>query len=63
MVSTTTQEPFAYTVREAAELCRVCPATIWKATKDGRLKATRIGRSVRILRSELLRFVGETGDA
>jgi excisionase family DNA binding protein len=51
----------AYTIREAAEAIALSERTIWQAIQDGRLKATKIGRAVRIPTAELERFVA--GDA
>jgi excisionase family DNA binding protein len=47
---------------EAAAVARVSVATIDRAIRDGRLKATRLdgGRSVRIHRSALATFLGLT---
>ena len=50
----------AYSMREAAEAIGVCERSIWQAIKDGRLRASRIGRSVRISATELERFLEET---
>lgn len=47
----------AYSMREAAAALGLCERSIWQAIKDGHLKASRIGRSVRIHRDELDRFL------
>lgn len=47
----------AYSMREAATALGLCERSIWQAIKDGHLKASRIGRSVRIHRDELDRFL------
>ena len=52
----------AVTYREAGESLGVCERVVWQLVKDGRLKAVRIGRSVRIPVSELERFVSEVAD-
>jgi excisionase family DNA binding protein len=38
----------------------LCERSIWQAIKDGKLKAAKIGRSVRIHRDELDRFIRES---
>ena len=53
----------AVTYREAGNSLGVCERVVWQLVKDGKLKAVRIGRSVRIPVSELERFVSETSDA
>jgi excisionase family DNA binding protein len=50
-------ERLAYTMPEAAAAIGVCERTIWQAIKEGYLKASKIGRSVRIHRDELDRFL------
>ncbi len=42
-----------YTAEEVAELLRVTPLTVYRMIKDGRLKAHRIGRSLRITRENI----------
>ncbi len=53
----------AVTYREAGDALGVCERVVWQLVKDGRLKAVRIGRSVRIPVSELERFVSESANA
>ncbi len=53
----------AVNYREAADSLGVCERVVWQLVKDRRLKAIRIGRSVRIPVSELERFVAGTSDA
>jgi excisionase family DNA binding protein len=53
-------ERLAYSMREAAEAIGVCERSVWQAIKDGRLRASRIGRSVRISATELERFLEAT---
>jgi len=53
----------AVTYHEAGDLLGVCERVVWQLVKDGRLKAVRIGRSVRIPVSELERFISESTDA
>ena len=50
----------AYSMREAAEAIGICERSIWQAIKDGRLSASKIGRSVRISAVDLERFLEET---
>lgn len=47
-----------YTVEHAAERLKLHPKTILRAIKDERLRATRVGKSYRILRSDLEAFGG-----
>lgn len=47
----------ALTMREAAKVLGICERSVWQAIRDGRLKAAKIGRSVRIRREELERFL------
>ncbi|WP_292593945.1 helix-turn-helix domain-containing protein [Mesotoga sp. UBA5847] len=45
------------TIPEVAEHLKVTRQTIRKLLKDGKIKAFKIGRSTRILRSEIERFI------
>lgn len=36
------------TVKECADIMRVCPRTIYRVIRDGKLKASRIGRQWRV---------------
>jgi putative molybdopterin biosynthesis protein len=47
------------TIPEVADHLKVTRQTVHKLLKDGRLKAFKIGRSTRILRSELDKFIEE----
>ena len=49
--------PGFYLVSEAAKEARCSPWTIRKEIKEGRLRARRIGRLVRILDSDLARWM------
>ena len=49
----------AVTYLEASKRLRVSERTIWQLVRDGKLKAFRIGRSVRIPSAEIERFVVE----
>ena len=57
------------TVEQAAQELSLHPKTVLRYIRDNRLPATRVGRSYRILRSELDAFAGiasgraETGDS
>lgn len=53
-------ERVAYSMREAAAAIGVCERSIWQAIHDGRLRASRIGRSVRISRVDLMQFLNDT---
>jgi excisionase family DNA binding protein len=47
------------TIPEVAEYLKVTRQTIHKLIKSGKLKVFKIGRSTRILRSEVERFIQE----
>lgn len=49
--------PFV-TVDAAAELLQLHPKTVLRFIRDGRLRATRVGRQYRILRTDLDAFAG-----
>jgi excisionase family DNA binding protein len=49
-----------YTVEHAAERLKLHPKTVLRFIKDGRLRATRIGKAYRILGSDLDAFAGVT---
>jgi excisionase family DNA binding protein len=53
-------ERLAYSMWEAAEAIGICERSIWQAIKDGRLRASRIGRSVRISAVDLEQFLEES---
>lgn len=50
----------AFSMREAAVALGICERSVWQAIQDGRLKASKIGRSVRIRADELDRFLRES---
>ena len=47
-----------YTVDQAAERLKLHVKTVLRAIRDGRLRATRVGKSYRILRADLEAFAG-----
>jgi excisionase family DNA binding protein len=47
-----------YTVERAAERLQLHPKTVLRAIRQERLRATRVGKSYRILRSDLDAFAG-----
>lgn len=47
------------TILEVADHLKVTRQTVHKLMKDGKIKAFKIGRSTRILRSELDKFIEE----
>jgi excisionase family DNA binding protein len=47
------------TVREVAEILRVAIRTVRELIKAKKLKAVRVGKEYRILKSELERFLGQ----
>lgn len=52
-----------HTVERAAERLAVHPKTVLRFIRDGRLRATRIGKAWRILASDLDTFAGVPGQA
>ena len=52
-----------YTVEHAAERLKLHPKTVLRFIRDGRLRATRLGKSYRILRSDLEALAGATSPA
>ena len=52
-------ERLAFSYSEVSEALGICPRAVWQLVKDGQLRAVRIGRSVRIPRDELKRFITE----
>jgi excisionase family DNA binding protein len=48
------------TVAEVAERLRVHPITVRRHIKDGRLRAVRVGRAVRVRESDLEAFLSST---
>lgn len=49
--------PTVLTVQEAAWVARVCPRTIRAEIDSGRLRARRLGRTIRILKTELSEYL------
>jgi putative molybdopterin biosynthesis protein len=47
------------TIPEVADHLKVTRQTVHKLMKDGKIKAFKLGRSTRILRSELDKFIEE----
>jgi excisionase family DNA binding protein len=60
-VSTPDDNRFALSMRECADELSVSEKTIWTLINSGKLRAFRVGRGVRILRIELLRFAQSGG--
>ena len=52
-----------HTVERAAELLQLHPKTVLRLIREGRLRATKIGKSYRILRSDLEAFAGGSSAA
>ncbi|GAB3364121.1 helix-turn-helix domain-containing protein [Modestobacter lapidis] len=50
--------PLLFTPEEAAEMLRVGRTTVYGLMKAGELRPVHIGRSCRLARSELERYVG-----
>ena len=49
----------ALTYREAAQTLGVSERTVWQLVRDGKLKACRIGRAVRIPVSAIEQFLAQ----
>ncbi len=45
------------TYREAAQLLKCCERVVWGLVQSGEIRAIRLGRAVRIPRSEIERFI------
>ena len=54
-------EPALLTVREAAELLRVRPCTVYRLVREGGLAVVRVSHAIRIAADEIERFL--TGGA
>lgn len=50
-----------YTPKQFASLVNCAPRTVYKEIARGNLNAFHVGRSLRIPRSEYLRYVGANG--
>jgi excisionase family DNA binding protein len=53
------ERKLALTYREAAQALGVSERKVWELVDKGQLKAVRIGRSVRIRRTDLEAFLAE----
>lgn len=49
--------PVVLTVEEAADLLRVCKKTVYEAIQRGEIKATKVGKVLRIKRDVILRML------
>lgn len=47
----------ALTVKEAAEILRVCTKTIYKIINSGELPAVKVGREMRIAKSNIIDYL------
>jgi excisionase family DNA binding protein len=52
-----------YTVEQFAERLKLHPKTVLRFIRDGRLRAVKVGKSYRILRTEMEAMTGITPDA
>jgi len=53
------QEEIVYTIKEVAEKLKVEPQQIYKIVKNKDLRATYVGKAIRISKLELERYVSE----
>ena len=49
-----------YTPAEAAETLKVNPQTLWRWIREGRIRASKLGRVYRIRQSDLEQFLDDT---
>ena len=56
-----TSEPLLLTPEEAAQVLRIGRTTLYALIKDGNLRPVHIGRSCRVSRAELERYVDRRG--
>ena len=54
------QEPDVMSVTKAAKLLDVSSATVRREINRGNLEAIHVGRAVRITKTALLKYIGET---
>ncbi len=59
MSDSTIAEPQTVTATAAAKRIGVCVRTIYRGVERGEIRHVRIGRSIRIPRSELARLLGD----
>jgi excisionase family DNA binding protein len=57
-----TEDPLMLTVREAAEILRLGRDRTYQLIHEGRLPAIRLGRSIRVPREALDRFIQKEMD-
>ena len=55
-------EPDLLNTHRVAELCGVADSTIWREVNRGKLKATHVGRCVRITKKALIEYLEGDGD-
>jgi excisionase family DNA binding protein len=46
-----------YTPRDAARVLAICERTLWGLTRDGEIRAVRVGRSIRYSGLDLAEYV------
>ncbi len=49
--------PRLYSIRETCERLHVCPKTLWGLRRAGRLRAVKIGTSIRFDATDIRRFI------
>lgn len=50
--------PLVLSAKEAAQFLRIPPSTVYEQMRCGRLKSIKVGKQYRILKQELLQFLG-----
>jgi len=55
-------ERLAYSIPEAAKVCGVSPATMYRAARGGKIQFKKVGARTFVTREELSRFLAEAPD-
>jgi excisionase family DNA binding protein len=51
------------TLKELSDLLRVCPATVYKLVREGKIPSFRVGNEWRFRRDVILRWIAERSSA
>lgn len=54
-----TKDMKLYKRKEVADILGIHPGTVFNWIKNGKIKATKIGRALRVKRSDLIKFIKE----